>query len=222
LPFFQFYSQNRIGRFFKKAEKHTMLTSYNGRDLTEIVGAVYDCIADEGLWENTLDQVRSVCNGHIATLGVVDLDSSATRFSAATGAMHALGPLKNLHASNYSFLPALANMELDQPYMMSTIYAAHGPDARDQWLQSKLHVEWALPNKIDDCIWVPMVKTAHRIGHLVIITHTSRGAITGSDLAMMGQLAPHIRRAVTIGDLFDYVGRLFRFSTENFQQFFNR
>jgi DNA-binding CsgD family transcriptional regulator/PAS domain-containing protein len=180
-----------------------MLTSYNGRDLTEIVGAVYDCIADERLWESTLDQIRNVCDGYLATLGVLDVESSATRFSVASGDRQALAPIANIHASNYSFLPALPKMELDQPYMMSTIYAVQGPEARDQWLESKVHTDWAVPNKIDDCIWVPMVKTPWRIGHLVVITHTSRGPVTDLDLAMMGQLAPHVRRAVAIGDLFE-------------------
>ncbi|MGL4487911.1 MAG: hypothetical protein ACRCU5_00510, partial [Rhizobiaceae bacterium] len=180
-----------------------MLTSYNGRDLTEIVGAVYDCIADDMLWEGTLDKIRKVCDGYLATLGVLDNDTSATRFSIASGDPNAFAPIANIHASNYSFLPALPKMELDQPYMMSTIYAVQGPDAREKWLASRLHLDWAIPYKIDDCIWVPMVKTNQRTGHLVVITHVDRGPITDSDLMMMGQLAPHIRRAVAIGDLFE-------------------
>jgi DNA-binding CsgD family transcriptional regulator/PAS domain-containing protein len=180
-----------------------MLTSYNGKNLIEIVGAVYDCIADEMLWESTLDQIRLVCDGYLATLGVLDVESCATRFQVASGDAKAFAPIANIHASNYSFLPALTKMELDQPYMMSTIYAVQGPEARDAWLESRVHKEWALPNKIDDCIWVPMVKTDWRIGHLVVITNTDRGPITASDLEMMGQLAPHVRRAVAIGDLFE-------------------
>jgi DNA-binding CsgD family transcriptional regulator/PAS domain-containing protein len=180
-----------------------VLTTYNGKDLTQLVGAVYDCIADEMLWEDTLDGIRDVCDGYLATLGVLDTETYATRFSVASGDKAAFAPIANIHASNYSFLPAVPKMELDQPYMMSTIYAVQGQDARDQWLESKLHKEWALPFKIDDCIWVPMVKTALRIGHLVVMTHTSRGPITADDLSMMAQLAPHIRRAVTIGDLFE-------------------
>jgi DNA-binding CsgD family transcriptional regulator/PAS domain-containing protein len=180
-----------------------MLTHYNGQDLTKIVGSVYDCIADERLWESTLDEIRIVCDGYLATLGVLDTDSNATRFSVASGDKNVFAPIANIHATKYSFLPALPKMELDQPYMMSSIYALQGSDARDQWLESPLHVNWALPNKIDDCIWVPMVKTPWRIGHLVVITHTDRGPITGHDLDMMGQIAPHIRRAVAIGDLFE-------------------
>jgi DNA-binding CsgD family transcriptional regulator/PAS domain-containing protein len=183
--------------------RESMLTSYNGKDLTGIVGAVYDCIADEMLWEPTLDRIRLVCDGYLATLGVLDTESYATRFSVASGDKDVFAPIASIHASNYSFLPAVPKMDLDQPYMMSTIYSVQGPDARDQWLESKLHREWALPNKIDDCIWVPMVKTPWRIGHLVVITHTDRGPITELDLQVMGQLAPHVRRAVTIGDLFE-------------------
>jgi DNA-binding CsgD family transcriptional regulator len=180
-----------------------MLTSYNGKDLIGIVGSVYDSVADEALWAGTLDQIRSVCDGYLAMLGVLDTDASSTRFSVESGDKRALVPITGIHASNYSFLPAVPKMELDQPYQMSTIYALQGPEARDQWINSRLNQEWVLPNRIDDCLWVPMVKTPKRIGHLVVITHMDRGAVTADDLAMMGQLAPHVRRAVTIGDLFE-------------------
>lgn len=180
-----------------------MLTSYNGKDLIQIVGAVYDSIADESLWDDTLDQIRIVSDGYLAMLGVLDTEASSTRFSVDVGDKQALAPITGIHASNYSFLPAVPKMELDQPYQMSTIYALQGPESRDQWINSKLNQEWVLPNRIDDCIWVPMVKTPKRIGHLVVITHMDRGAVTAQDLAMMSQLAPHVRRAVTIGDLFE-------------------
>jgi DNA-binding CsgD family transcriptional regulator len=180
-----------------------LLTNYNGKDLTQLVGSVYDCIANETLWDDTLDEIRDVCQGHLATLGVIDSETHTTRFSIASGDKEAIAPIANIHASSYSFLPAVPKLELDQPYKISTIYSVQGPDARDQWLESKLNKEWAVPNQIDDCIWVPMVKTATRSGHLVIMTHLSRGPVSDEDLAMMGQLAPHIRRAVTIGDLFE-------------------
>lgn len=180
-----------------------MLTSYNGKDLTEIVGAVYDSIADERLWDGTLDKIRTVCDGFLATLGVIDLETSVTRFSVQSGDAAALAPIANLHASYYSFLPAVPKLELDQPYRIGAIYDVQGPGARDQWINSKLAREWAVPNGIDDCLWVPLVKTHWRTGHLVVMTHEDRGPVTDMDLEMMAQLAPHIRRAVAIGDLFE-------------------
>jgi DNA-binding CsgD family transcriptional regulator/PAS domain-containing protein len=180
-----------------------MLTSYNGKDLIGIVGAVYDSIADESLWDGTLDQIRVVCDGYLAMLGVLDTETNSTRFSVECGDRRALAPITGIHASNYSFLPALPRLELDQTYQMSSIYAVQGPEAREQWINSRLNQEWVIPNRIDDCIWLPMVKTPKRIGHLVVITNMDRGEVTAEDLAMMSQLAPHVRRAVTIGDLFE-------------------
>jgi DNA-binding CsgD family transcriptional regulator/PAS domain-containing protein len=180
-----------------------MLTSYNGKDLVGVVSAVYDSIADERLWDDTLDQIRLVCDGHLAMLGVLDTETNSTRFSVESGDRKALAPITGIHASNYSFLPAVPKLELDQPYQMSSIYAVQGPEAREQWINSRLNQEWVIPNRIDDCIWLPMVKTQKRIGHLVVITNMDRGPVTKEDLAMMGQLAPHVRRAVTIGDLFE-------------------
>jgi DNA-binding CsgD family transcriptional regulator/PAS domain-containing protein len=181
-----------------------MLTSYNGKDLIEIVGAVYDSIAEEVLWQDTLDQVRQACEGYIATLGVIDAETNQTRSFIACGNAHALKPIANLPASDYTFLPVIMNMELDVPYKMSTFYAAQGPESRSVLLKSRLYKEWVIPHNVDDCIWVPMVKTSQRTGNLVVVTERGRGKISQDDLAMMGQLSPHIRRAVTIGDLFEF------------------
>ena len=180
-----------------------MLTQYNGKNLIDLVGTVYDCIADSLLWQGALDQVRDVCDGYVATLGMLDVENNLTRFTVESGNPEVFAPIANIQATAYSFLPAVQKMEVDQPYMISSIYAVQGSDSRNQWLESRLHKEWALPNKIDDCIWLPLVKTPSKIGHLVVMTHVDRGPVTQADLDIMAQLAPHIRRAVTISDLFE-------------------
>lgn len=171
--------------------------------LSDIVGAVYDCIPDASLWQDTLERVRKLCDGYLATLAVLDTDLKSARFSVACGDPQVLAPLVSTYHSGMPFFSAVPKMELDMPLTVDSIYELDGPNTRERWLSSKMAREWAMPNKLDDFIWVPVMKQPGRIGNLVVVTHKDRPPITRADLDLVSALSPHVRRAVTIGDLFE-------------------
>jgi DNA-binding CsgD family transcriptional regulator/PAS domain-containing protein len=171
--------------------------------LSDLVGSIYDCIPDASHWESTLDDIRVLCGGCIATLAVHDLPTSAVRFSVACGETELLEPLQSTNGGDLIFYSAVPKMELDVPQTVDTIYELQGPGMRKAWLSSQMANDWAIPNRLDDFFWLPVMKQAGRVGSLVVITRTERPQITRDDLDMVTALAPHIRRAVTIGDLFE-------------------
>ena len=177
--------------------------SSSASQLLELVGAIYDCIPDSGLWEDTLDRIRIVCDGHLATLAILDTQTNAARFSVACGDKKVLQPLLTTYANDMIFYSAVPKMELDVPQTVDTFYDLQGPDTREKWLSSTMALEWAMPNQLDDFIWVPLMKQPGRVGNLVVITHKDRPQISRVDMDMVSTLSPHIRRAVTIGDLFE-------------------
>ena len=171
--------------------------------LPDIVGAIYDCIPDSSLWQETLDQVRQAWEGELATLGVIDSCSGALRLSVTCGKSALLEPLLRYSPQEVPFYSAAQKMELDVPQTVDTIYAMQGPDARKRWLSSRAATEWAIPNRIDDFLWVPVMRQASRVGSLVVMTGKDRPQISAADIQALALIAPHVRRAVTIGDLFD-------------------
>lgn len=171
--------------------------------LSDLVGAVYDCIPDASLWQDTLERVRHLCDGYLATLAVLDTDTKSARFSVACGDPQVLAPLVSTYNSDMPFFTAIPKMDLDVPLTVDSLYELDGPNTRERWLSSKMAREWAMPNKLDDFIWVPVMKQPGRIGNLVVVTHKERPAITRADLDLVSALSPHVRRAVTIGDLFE-------------------
>ncbi len=171
--------------------------------LSDLVGAVYDCIPDASLWQGTLERVRHLCDGYLATLAVLDTDTKSARFSVACGDPQVLAPLVSTYNSDMPFFTAIPKMDLDVPLTVDSLYELDGPNTRERWLSSKMAREWAMPNKLDDFIWVPVMKQPGRIGNLVVVTHKERPAITRADLDLVSALSPHVRRAVTIGDLFE-------------------
>ncbi len=171
--------------------------------LSDIVGAVYDCIPDASLWQDTLERVRHLCDGYLATLAVLDTDTKSARFSVACGDPQVLAPLVSTYNSDMPFFTAIPKMDLDVPLTVDSLYELDGPNTRERWLSSKMAREWAMPNQLDDFIWVPVMKQPGRIGNLVVVTHKERPPITRADLDLVSALSPHVRRAVTIGDLFE-------------------
>ncbi len=180
-----------------------MNVSATDAQLSDLVGTIYDCIPDASLWQQALKQITSICDGHLGTLAVVDTERNVPRFSVSCGDEKVLQPLLTQYAKDMPFYSAVPKMELDVPLTIDSIYALQGPQTRDVWLSSKMAREWAVPNNIDDCFWLPVMKQPGRVGNMVIITHKDRRQINSDDIHLVSTLSPHIRRAVTIGDLFE-------------------
>ncbi|MET3580797.1 DNA-binding CsgD family transcriptional regulator [Mesorhizobium robiniae] len=173
------------------------------RALPRVVEAIYDSIADVGRWQPTLDAICSLAEGQLAMLAVIDTISSSARFSVSCGDPAVLEPLKHDYGSEVPFCAALPKMEIDVPFTVDSIYALQGPDTRGKWLESRIVREWVQPNRLDDFFWVALMKRPTRIGTLMVVTDKDRRQISSEDLNLLCLLAPHVRRAVTIGDLFE-------------------
>lgn len=181
----------------------SLLANTADRALPRIVEAIYDSIADFSLWQDTLDAIRGLVEGQLAMLAVVDTVGNSARFSVSSGDPALLGPLEQNYGSEVPFFAAVPKMDIDVPCTVDTIYALQGPDTRQKWLDSRIAREWVIPNRLDDFFWVALMKQPTRVGTLMVVTDKDRRQITDEDLELVSSLAPHVRRAVTIGDLFE-------------------
>jgi DNA-binding CsgD family transcriptional regulator/PAS domain-containing protein len=172
-------------------------------ELPDVVGSVYDSVVDASLWPSTLETVCHKFDGCLATLAVVDTVSHAPRFSAAYGDPDVVEPLINEYGANVPFYSALPRMEIDVPFTVDSIYALEGPGTRQAWIDSRIAREWVVPNALDDFFWLVLMRQPTRVGSLMIVTDKERRQISRRDLREAAKLSPHVRRAVTIGDLFD-------------------
>ncbi|MER8762676.1 MULTISPECIES: LuxR C-terminal-related transcriptional regulator [unclassified Mesorhizobium] len=179
------------------------MSSLAGTALPQVVEAIYDSIADVDRWQATLEAICNLAEGQLAMLAVIDTISSSARFSVSCGDPAVLEPLKHDYGSQVPFYAAVPKMEIDVPFTVDSIYALQGPDTRQRWLESRIVREWVQPNRLDDFFWVALMKRPTRIGTLMVVTDRDRRQISREDLELVCLLAPHVRRAVTIGDLFE-------------------
>lgn len=114
-----------------------------------------------------------------------------------------LAPLIREEAIDLPFYSGIARMEIDTPVTLDMLYAIQGPGTQQSWRESRMNLEWARPNRLDDCFWVALLKKPLRVGSLIVVTSVDRPQIKPAELERFAALAPHVRRAVTIGDLFE-------------------
>jgi PAS domain-containing protein len=173
------------------------------RQFSGIIGSLYDCVPDPARWQQTLQGLCDRFDCVMATLAVLDASTNQSRFGAWCGDPDLVMPLITKYAADMPFYGVFYKSEIDIPMQIETLYEFYGPGGREAHLNSRMYREWSEPNGIEDCFGLTVMKQDNRFGALSLVTHKSRPAIHRDELDALGLLAPHVRRAVTIGDLFE-------------------
>lgn len=186
---------------------------FDPRRFSQIVGMIYDCVAEPAGWPDVLGVLTDEFEGKIATLAVLDTATKASRFSATYGDPAILEPLITTYAQDMPFYDVVPKAPIDVPITMAQLAAMHGPNGYENFQQSRLWSEWFVPHNIGDAFCTSILRNGVRIGAIVINVDRLRRPISVADIERLSLVIPHIRRAVTIGDLFEQErgkGDLFR------------
>jgi len=170
--------------------------------LYDTIGTLYDCVTEPALWPEALASISELTGSVIAMLAVMDMSKKTARFSALHGDPLVLEPLVTTYASHVPFFPILPRFEIDVPLDFDEMCNLYGPDGRDVWHASRTYTEWMAPNRFRTGFNLAVMKRDETVGALTTITHEDRPA-TSAGQALLSRLAPHVRRAVTITDLFE-------------------
>ncbi|MDM9626551.1 LuxR family transcriptional regulator [Rhizobium sp. S152] len=171
------------------------------RELSELIGGIYDCVACEDLWTRALSQINRRANGFLTTLAVFDTNTRAARLAQiACDDPEAISALI-AHAKDVPFFHLLHKMEIDEPDTLERMFRLYGPDAEEVWrnggLYRNFHSRYDVLNSID----MAVLKRPTRVGTINIsVRHEPVDRRTFDLVAMLG---PHIRRAVTIHDMLE-------------------
>jgi DNA-binding CsgD family transcriptional regulator/PAS domain-containing protein len=187
---------------------------------SSLVGKIYDCVAEPSRWPAVLGEITQEFEGIIATIAVLDISTRTSRFSTAYGDPKILQPLITQYAADMPFYHVIPKMPIDVPVTMAQVCAAHGPDGVDILHASRLWTEWFLPNNIADAMCTNIISARDRVAAFVLNVANDRRPIDDADMQRLSMLTPHIRRAVTIGDLFEshqLNSQVFRSAIDNLQ-----
>lgn len=171
-------------------------------EFSHLVGAIYDCVLDPGRWQDVMRRIGDATNCHSSSLTVTDLNSPKTmifKFNGVEPQWRALyKPEYSFDAVNF-FRMCLAQPSFnpDVPLVATHIMPPE--------MHAKMPVfqDWAIPQGFHDVMSTVPLATPERLVTLDMIRHAKDGPISPRDIEILGLLAPHVRRAMTISNLFD-------------------
>lgn len=179
-----------------------MASATSNPSSADIVEEIYDCVAHRSRWRDALEKIRLAVGGRVGIIGVIDNATRATRFSVATGEDALARVLIDDHKDDVPFLLAAPRLAFDEVYTVDAVYGVLDPGTQERWRGAKVTQQFVVPNALDDFLWLTLMKHSARTGSLVVLTGRDK-QISPGDLQWMQNMAPHVRRAVTIGDLFE-------------------
>lgn len=169
--------------------------------LFHTIGDLYDCVTESERWPDALGRIAGLTDSVIAMLAVMDVSKRTTRFSAVHGDPVVLEPLIETYAAHVPFFQILPRFEIDVPLDFDGMCDLYGPGGRDVWYASRTYREWMQPNRFCTGFNLAVMKRDEFVGTLTTITRDDVPS-TPASMERLSQLAPHIRRAVAITDLF--------------------
>ncbi|MBR0723879.1 helix-turn-helix transcriptional regulator [Bradyrhizobium manausense] len=170
---------------------------------SDLIGAIYDCVIAPEQWTRVLNEIRTEFGFATAILSACSLTNRTIGVNAAAGT----APVQTL--AQYSIEYAADIVELWGGAERIRRYPLGEPIIRSQAvpeeviLGNRYYREWARPRGLSDAVGVALVREKTIIGNAMFAQHESDGAIEEIQISGLRVLAPHIRRAVTISNLFD-------------------
>lgn len=169
--------------------------------LSSAIGAIYDCILLPDGWPAVVAAMCAKFGFASGLLGVVRLKPSALErvvsynmdaewfAAAAEYAPHTVAMWGG---------PARLNAyPLGEPIVASQVIP------HDHFVSSKYYIDILTPRRLTDAIAVGLARWPDGVGYLALNKHNSLGNVTQDQVEGVRLLAPHLRRAVIISDLFD-------------------
>jgi len=169
--------------------------------LSDLIGAIYDCVLDPSRWDSTLDEIRKFLGCANVVLSSLDLRTDSFRVQKVIGIepfwLAKAAETGPEFAKVYHTIPDLLTRPMDEPISPSR------DGDRAAVLANRHYLEWAKPQGLIDSIAVFLMRSPERLAEFSLGRHESVGLITDREVRLLRLLAPHLRRAVTITDLID-------------------
>jgi DNA-binding CsgD family transcriptional regulator len=168
--------------------------------VAELIGDIYDASLDPSLWPRALEKTCRYVEGMSSTLGSHHPTEGSARYHFEWG-----------NDPHYARLYSETYVKLS-PMLVPTLLHAQVGDVLgvadlipyDEFLASRFYKEWAAPQGIVDAVSVPLDRSATSFAVIVVNRHKRHGQIDEATRRRMAVLAPHFRRAISVGKAIEH------------------
>lgn len=165
--------------------------------VSSLLGEIYDAALDPAQWPSTLKQVAHFIGGVGAGLISKDIVRAGGLIHFHDGGISQR--YIDLYFQTYFKLdPSNTNQffaELEKPNSTTDFMDYQ------EFLESRFYKEWAKPQRLIDCMLTTLDKTTTSTTMSAVFRHESQGMIDDTARHRMRLLAPHLRRAMLIGNV---------------------
>lgn len=177
-----------------------MMGDLSHHHLSDLIGRIYDCTLDPGLWEPTLDGIKGLLQCKGAQLFLNDARHHRTIMQKKSGLdSYWLDQqqrfIPNIHAGMAQLFDN--GLSIDEPFLLTRHTSPGFFDT------SPYFHEWNRPQGYVDGAELTLMRSPTRWSGLCLHRHESIGGFTERDTEIMRLLTPHVRRAVTISNVLD-------------------
>jgi len=165
------------------------------QELSDLIGVIYDAAIDPSLWEVAIERSAYFVGG--AGSGLFCKDVGADHASSP----HRFGFEKPLPAALFQQVNPLERHflgDLEQPIATTDLIPFR------ELAKTELYRQWAQPCGFVDFISAVIDRTAISVAIFGVFRHERNGIVDDRARRRMSLIAPHIRRAVLIGKMFDF------------------
>lgn len=169
--------------------------------MSTVIGSIYDSAVDPQLWPRAVEGMCGLIDSFFGSITLADPKvPNYLCVSRWGGDPYWIDLLDKKYANLMPYIAVLDRFEPGEPFNLSM--AANylgGAEAANGLFTT----EWAIPAGVRDAAIVNLYQSKQGIVGISLATSLKRPPVSPAELEIMGTLAPHVRRALTISDLLD-------------------
>lgn len=166
------------------------------QELSQLIGAIYDCALDPSLWEATLTRLTERLQLHNSVLAMQAMPSGDPLLLVSTGMS------EDYRARMFDYGPEVVEVfggiERMQSVPVGELQTFSEFGDQSLWETSRYMRDWVIPQGIVDCSIVILARDPTTLGSLSLGRHQSAGLIGPYESESIGLLVPHLRRSAAI------------------------
>jgi len=163
--------------------------------LSEIVGAVYDCVLEPQSWSRALPLISAYGDSAASSIVVQDrLGAGGSIFEHGAEQSFLRLYFEKLVASQAPLVKPVSFDRVGDVATMTMLVGEREPQSSD------FYVKWVKPLGFRDVIGVLVLKSGKRVGWFSVVRSDIQSHYTDGDMRQMALLSPHICRALLISD----------------------
>ncbi len=171
------------------------LDGVSAQDLSDTIGAIYDCALDPHQWPDTCRRIAVLCESTAGGICVHDM-------------RHTQNDQLFVFGYQPAFLERLGANYATSPMAVADVVANVGDVRalsmdRDDLIGSRFHRDVLQPFELLDIIWFPALRTGGRMASMHASRREAAPCYEPREFALFKLLAPHVCRALTISDVLD-------------------